>query len=66
MYNGGASTISQFINLGLLDELHLHMIPTLVGKGVVLFDKIDFEKVDFEKIRILDGEKATHILLKPR
>lgn len=63
---GGASTISQFINLGLLDELHLHSIPTLIGKGTSFFDKIDFTRVEFEKIRVLDGEKAIHILLKPR
>jgi dihydrofolate reductase len=63
---GGASTISQFINLGLLDELHLHMISTLIGKGVSFFDKINFGRVELEKIRILEGEKAVHILLKPR
>lgn len=61
---GGASTIAQFINLGLLNELHLHMIPTLLGDGIKLFDKIDKDKVDFKKIRGLDGEKAIHILLK--
>jgi dihydrofolate reductase len=61
---GGASTIAQFINLGLLNELHLHLIPTLLGDGINLFDKIDKDKVDFKKNRVLDGEKATHISLK--
>src|SRR5690606_16201882 len=61
---GGASTITQFINSGLLNELHLHMIPTLLGDGIKLFDKIDKDKVDFKKIRALDGESAIHILLK--
>jgi dihydrofolate reductase len=61
---GGAMTIAQFINYGLLNELHLHMIPTLLGKGVKLFDKIDKDKVDFKKIRALDGERAMHILMK--
>jgi dihydrofolate reductase len=61
---GGASTIAQFINLGLLNELHLHMIPTLLGDGIKLFDKIDREKINFKKISVLDGERATHILLE--
>lgn len=61
---GGAATIAQFINDGLLNELHLHMIPTLLGNGIKLFDKIDKEKVEFKKIRVLDGEKAFHILLE--
>jgi len=61
---GGASTIAQFINLGLLVELHLHMIPTLLGEGIKLFDKIDKGKVDLKKTRVLDGERAIHILLK--
>lgn len=60
---GGATTIAQFINYGLLNELHLHMIPTLLGDGIKLFDKIDKDKADFKKIRALDGEKAIHILL---
>lgn len=61
---GGALTIAQFINDGLLNELHLHMIPILLSDGIKLFDKIDMNKVDFKKIKVLDGEKATHILLK--
>jgi hypothetical protein len=40
------------------------MIPTLLGDGIKLFDKIDREKINFKKISVLDGERATHILLE--
>lgn len=66
MCNGRSSTIAQFINYGLLNELYLHMIPTLLGEGIKLFDKIDKGKVDFKKIKVLDGEIATHILLQSK
>jgi dihydrofolate reductase len=30
---GGASTISQFLRLGLIDELRLHVAPVVLGRG---------------------------------
>ena len=30
---GGANTIVQFLNEGLIDELRLHIAPILLGKG---------------------------------
>lgn len=37
---GGASTINQFMNAGLLDELRLHVAPILLGTGERLFDGV--------------------------
>jgi dihydrofolate reductase len=35
---GGAATINQFLAAGLIDELHLHISPILVGRGERLFE----------------------------
>ena len=34
---GGASTIDQFLSLGLIDELRLHIAPIVLGAGERLF-----------------------------
>jgi dihydrofolate reductase len=34
---GGAEVAQQYINAGLLDEMHLHVVPVLLGGGVRLF-----------------------------
>jgi dihydrofolate reductase len=35
---GGASTIQQYLRAGLIDDLHLAIVPTLLGSGERLFD----------------------------
>jgi dihydrofolate reductase len=38
---GGAGIAQQCLNAGLLDELQLHVVPVLLGKGIRLFDHLD-------------------------
>jgi dihydrofolate reductase len=35
---GGANAIQQFLSAGLVDELHLHLVPVLFGAGTRVFD----------------------------
>ena len=35
---GGAATVNQYLAAGLIDELHLHLAPMVVGAGERLFD----------------------------
>jgi dihydrofolate reductase len=38
---GGASTIQQYLRAGLIDEMHLAIVPVLLGSGERLFDDLD-------------------------
>jgi dihydrofolate reductase len=38
---GGARTAQQYLNAGLVDEVQLHVVPTLLGGGERLFDTVD-------------------------
>jgi dihydrofolate reductase len=38
--NGGADVAHQFLNAGLLDEIHLHLVPIILGAGTRLFDGV--------------------------
>jgi dihydrofolate reductase len=38
---GGARVAQQYLNAGLVDEMQLHVVPTLLGGGERLFDTVD-------------------------
>jgi dihydrofolate reductase len=35
---GGAATVQQYLRAGLVDDLHLAIVPVLLGRGERLFD----------------------------
>jgi dihydrofolate reductase len=37
---GGARTAQQYLSAGVVDEMHLHLVPTLLGGGERLFDSV--------------------------
>jgi dihydrofolate reductase len=39
--SGGARAAQQYLNVGLVDEMQLHLVPTLLGGGERLFDSVD-------------------------
>jgi dihydrofolate reductase len=59
---GGGDTIRQVLSAGLLDELHLHLVPVFLGSGIRLFDGENLLSFGLRKISIRDGRKATHLL----
>jgi dihydrofolate reductase len=58
---GGADTIDQAINAGLVDELQLHVAPVLLGSGTRLFDSVAPELPRFEITQVLESPLATHL-----
>jgi dihydrofolate reductase len=61
---GGVSTIRQYLQAGLIDELHLAMRPVLLGNGENLFQGINLRSLGYECSRQLAGERATHVFLR--
>lgn len=57
---GGADTINQYLDAGLLDELELHVVPRLLGGGSRLFDGVDPD-VDLELLRVVEAPGVTHL-----
>ncbi len=58
---GGADTVQQFLRAGLIDEIHLHVVPVLMGQGLRLFDHLDPEHVELEPVHVIAGPHATHL-----
>jgi dihydrofolate reductase len=62
---GGASVAQQFLEAGLLDEVHIHIAPILLGSGTRLFEKQNNRLIELTKIKVIETPGATHLFLKP-
>lgn len=58
---GGADTIQQFLNAGLVDEFQIHIAPVFLGSGIRLFECIDPELYDIQLMEILPSQYTTHL-----
>jgi len=61
---GGANTIQQFLNSGLVDEFFLHIAPVFLGSGIRLFDGIDKDIYDIKIVEIIPSGLTTHLRYK--
>lgn len=58
---GGASVAQQYLQAGLLDELHVHVAPVLLGGGVSLFGEVGTDAPTLKLTRVLESPLATHL-----
>ena len=58
---GGADIIQQYLGAGLVDAMHIHIAPMLLGKGTRLFDHFAAAKIELKKKGVIDTPGATHI-----
>ena len=61
---GAASIVQQCIRAGLLDEIHLDLVPVLLGGGVSLFDHLGTGPIDLERTRVIEGAGVTHLTFR--
>jgi dihydrofolate reductase len=58
---GTATTLQQCLKAGLLDEIHIDVVPVLLGAGVRLFDQLGAEPIELERIRVIEAPGVTHL-----
>ena len=61
----GAYTAQRALEAGVLDELQIHQVPVLFGRGMRLFDVLP-SRVELEIVRVIDTPEATHIRYRVR
>jgi dihydrofolate reductase len=61
---GGASTIRQYLQAGLIDEMHLAVSPVLLGSGEHLLAGVNLQALGFERPHFVGTPKAAHYVLK--
>jgi dihydrofolate reductase len=56
---GGASTVQQYLAGGMLDELHLHIVPIVLGDGSRLLT--DVGDPTLEPVEVVGSATVTHV-----
>jgi dihydrofolate reductase len=60
---GGAATIREYLKAGLLDELHIALVPVLLGGGERVFDGLDGGPEGYECTEFVASPSVAHIRL---
>ena len=55
---GGANAVRQYLRIGAIDELELHLVAQVIGAGERLLDDV---APKLEQIRCVPGKNVTHI-----
>jgi dihydrofolate reductase len=54
----------QSLKAGLLDELSLHIVPLLLGRGVRLFDQLETNQIELECTQVSNAKKVIHMTFR--
>lgn len=63
---GGVATIRQYLQAGLIDEMHCAISPALLGSGEHLFAGIDIPALGYQGTEHITTANATHFTLTKR
>jgi dihydrofolate reductase len=56
---GGASTVNQYLAARLVDQLHVHVSPVLLGAGERFFDGVG--ELELEPVEVIASPGVTHV-----
>jgi dihydrofolate reductase len=60
---GGVATVQEYMRARLIDEMHLAIVPMVMGSGEQLFAGLDAAKLGFRCTEHVATEGATHVVL---
>jgi dihydrofolate reductase len=63
---GGARAAQQYLRAGLVDEMEISLVPTLLGSGERLFDNVGAELHGVELVRTVAAPQVTHLKFAKR
>ena len=63
---GGASTVRQYLLARLVDELHVAIVPILLGSGERLFGDLDGAASEYECAELVSSGAVSHVRLIPK
>ena len=60
----GAEITRELIRLRMIDELHVHLNPVLLGEGVRLFDHLGSDHIELDIADCSPSTKVTHLVYR--
>jgi dihydrofolate reductase len=57
---GGASVAQQYLRLGLIDDMEIHVVPTLLGAGARLFDNLELPPAYLKPVEVVSSPRVAH------
>jgi dihydrofolate reductase len=60
---GGVNTIRQYLSAGLVDELHVVIVPVLIGSGEALLAGLDLPRLGYRVSEHVATPAATHVVM---
>ena len=60
---GGNSTVRQYLQASLIDELHIALSPVLLGRGEAMFEDLDLPALGYRVMESTATDLATHVVL---
>jgi dihydrofolate reductase len=63
---GGVSTVRQYLQARLVDELHFALRPVFMGAGEHLWQGLDMRGLGYECAEVVPGERASHVIVRKR
>jgi dihydrofolate reductase len=61
---GGVDTVRQYLQAGLVDEVHLAIAPVLLGKGECLLHDLDLTALGYRCVEHVGTPRASHVVLR--
>ncbi len=61
---GSANIMQQCLKAGLLDEIHIDLVPVLLGGGVRLFEHLGTGPIELERTRAIAAPGVTHLTFR--
>jgi dihydrofolate reductase len=61
---GAASVVQQCIRAGLLEVIHLDLVPVLLGGGVRLFEHLGVGPIELVRSRVIEAPGVTHLTFR--
>ena len=61
---GGVSTVHQYLRAGLLDEIHVAVVPVLLGAGERLFDGVGPALAGWRCVEFAPSAAVAHVRLR--
>ena len=58
---GGANTAQQCLRAGLVDEIHIGIVPVLFGEGLRFFEPLVNEQMELERTRVFESPTRTDL-----